>query len=362
MKPPRAPKSRLRLYGEVILFWNPLMTLAVLLVLGGKVHLGVKYLISLAIATIVATSGFALVAAVALVEDVVARKRGAPPATHGHSFWFMLSVVAMPPGMFIAFAALRFGLGLIGVSFHPPSFAEYRFGFFLGALISGLFFLWHTRKEAELRYKEAENQRFQAQLAALAAQLNPHLLFNALNTVASLIRTDPARAEQTIVRLSELYRGVLRSTDRAVHRLADELALCRAYLEVEQARFGDRLRSSIEISGDLDPEAIELPVLLVQPLVENAVRHGLASRAEGGTVRIRAAAHAGELELVVEDDGVGLGRSPRAGSGIGLRACHERLRLQHGDRASLDVTRLPEGGTRALVRLPLPAARAARAA
>jgi two-component system sensor histidine kinase AlgZ len=223
-----------------------------------------------------------------------------------------------------------------------------------------IFFLGRSRADArdaaraaELALKVAENQRLQAQLSALTAKLNPHLLFNALNTVAGLIPTQPAVAEQTVVRLAELYRGVLESMRRDTHSLAAELHLCEAYLDVEKARFGERLQSTVD-EGNEKIGSLEVPVMILQPLIENAVRHGLSSRASGGRVDVRARVIGAQLELSVEDDGVGLGSSSHVGSGTGVAMCRERLRLRYGEGASLDLGARKSGGTRVALRLPLP--------
>jgi LytS/YehU family sensor histidine kinase len=163
------------------------------------------------------------------------------------------------------------------------------------------------------------------------------------------------------VRLSDLYRGMLDSLRRTSHSLAAELGLCRAYLDVEKARFGERLQIGIDVAGDVDAAALEVPVLVVQPLVENAVVHGISGRARGGRVAIRVR-QAAKLEIAVEDDGVGVGRSTRRGAGTALANCRERLALEHGGAASLELRERPDGGTEALLRLPVVAASALESA
>jgi LytS/YehU family sensor histidine kinase len=157
------------------------------------------------------------------------------------------------------------------------------------------------------------------------------------------------------VRLAELYRGVLASTKRVTHALDEELRICEAYLIVEQARFGERLHSRIEISEELRRTGPPVPVLLLQPLVENAVKHGLAPRGTGGAVSIRGRVVDRALELAVEDDGVGLGGSSQPGDGTGIVNARKRLQLSYGERASLELTPRPEGGTAAVLRIPLEA-------
>ena len=179
---------------------------------------------------------------------------------------------------------------------------------------------------------------------------------NALNTIAALVQIDPDQAEQTVLRLSDLYRGVLGATRRESHSLSEELDICRAYLDVERARFGERLSTRVELGVGLSPAAVQVPVLVLQPLVENAVTHGLSERAQGGSVVIRADSSRDQLTLSVMDDGVGLGRSSREGSGLGIETTRQRLKLCYHEGASLELSSLSTGGTLALLRLPLPRA------
>lgn len=190
----------------------------------------------------------------------------------------------------------------------------------------------HRRREAELA---------RAELARLRAQIRPHFLFNALNTIAAVVHEDPDRAERMIVNLSLLLRQALdRGDDRPVP-LSAELELARCYLEIEQQRYGDRLR----VVWDVTPEAewALVPPLLLQPLAENAVRHGLAPKKDGGTVRIVARRDEDVLRLLVEDDGVGP-PTGTAGHGIGLASIRHRLRAMYGGRHELTGTARPGGG------------------
>jgi LytS/YehU family sensor histidine kinase len=267
-----------------------------------------------------------------------------------------VALLGMPLGLFVAAQVTEC---LFGVRV-PGSDVDYRFGAFIGTLLAGLFFLWQMLADAkraalgaELSRERAERHEVEALLASLTAQLNPHLLFNALNTVAALIQTRPAQAEETLLRLADLYRGLLAATRRHEHTLEDELAICRAYLDVEQARFSDRLRVEVDIDARLDPSRLQVPVLLLQPLVENALSHGLADRASGGVVQVVATATEHQLVLSVVDDGVGLGHSPRTGSGVGIANTRQRLRLRYGANAALELSSPAAGGTQAVLRLPL---------
>lgn len=195
-------------------------------------------------------------------------------------------------------------------------------------------------REAALREQSARASAALSQLAALQARVDRHFLFNTLNTVASLIPEDPALAERCLERLSELLRRAL-DAPRGDVTLAEELSLARSYLEIEALRLGARLH--FEIEAEPGVEAVRVPALLLQPIVENAVLHGVAPRREGGSVRVRAWREEGGVVLSVQDDGPGPGASPHRGAGVALSDLRERLRARWGDRAALEEERLATG-------------------
>jgi two-component system LytT family sensor kinase len=190
-----------------------------------------------------------------------------------------------------------------------------------------------------------------ARLAALQAQLNPHFLFNSLNTIAVLVRDgNAATATRVIEQLSDVLRTTLsRSRDSEVS-LDDELELVRQYLAVEQARFSDRLRPEFDIDPSLLSAAV--PSLALQHLVENAVRHGIARRSDAGRIVVTARRDGEMLELTVQDDGPGFVRGAADARGHGLENTRERLATLYGATASLGVTSNPEGGATARLRIP----------
>lgn len=205
------------------------------------------------------------------------------------------------------------------------------------------------RSQRDLREQQIQRLATEAELRALRAQMQPHFLFNALTTIGYLIQHAPDRALATLMRLTSVLRAVLRQSTIEFCTLDEETALIRAYLDIEQARFEERLGVKIEIP----PSARDLmvPTLLLQPLVENAVRHGLVRTRAGGTVTVSAQVEAGELIVVVADTGVGF-VPPAKGPGLGLRSTAERLRVLYGDRAGLDIQSAPAGGTRIAIRIP----------
>ncbi|HEX5736160.1 MAG TPA: histidine kinase [Blastocatellia bacterium] len=220
------------------------------------------------------------------------------------------------------------------------------------------------RRERGLREARLQHSLTEAELRALRAQVNPHFLFNTLNTIVDLISSEPERAEAMTERLAEVFRYVLARQDRNLITIGEEFDFLRTYLEIEQARFGDRLRVVLEVDPAVSSYVI--PSLILQPLVENAVKHGLAPKLEGGTIRVRAFCDAGFLQMTVEDDGAGWrsdryddlkagfelpDRKPGPG-GVGLRNVVERLRTTYGDRAGLDVRARAGRGTIVIVSIP----------
>jgi LytS/YehU family sensor histidine kinase len=195
-----------------------------------------------------------------------------------------------------------------------------------------------------------------AQAGALQAQLHPHFLFNALNSVSALLRQSAAEAEHTLERIRDLLRASVTRPDTPWISLDEEIALVRTYLEIEAVRFGQRLRSEIRVETDIGNHPV--PPLMLQPLVENALRHGIAPRPGGGTVWVTASAAAGGLRLTVEDDGVGI--RPDAQSGAGTANTRARLHRLYGAAAVFEAGPRPGGGTVVRLAIPPGGARAAR--
>ncbi|MDQ4086857.1 MAG: histidine kinase [Pseudomonadota bacterium] len=207
-----------------------------------------------------------------------------------------------------------------------------------------------TVQEQERHAAELAVRAQEAQVRALRYQINPHFLFNTLNAIAALVRDAPAKAEEMVVQLSDFFRRSLAVNPMEDVTLSEEVELQRLYLEIERTRFPDRLRFDVALD-DGTAEA-RVPALLLQPLVENAVKHGVA-RSEGSTcIRIRARADWPVLEIVVENDA----RPSTPGSSgekVGLRNVAERLRSLFGDEATFTAGEIPEGGFRNTLRIPL---------
>lgn len=242
-----------------------------------------------------------------------------------------------------------------------PDSMEIRVGIWqVGAVVSTLVLAFgftyerlreHAR-QTELTAERAQRELLRAQLDNLHARLDPHFLFNSLNTVAALIEEDPQKAVAAVERLSALLRYSLEGTRREAVALSREVDAIEGFLEIERLRYGERLRSSIEV----DPEVatFEVPPLLLQPLVENAVRHGVGRRRDGGTVQVRARREADRVWIEVADDGLGSGEP--GGTQLGEATVRERLRLAYGEASSFESGPDPEGGYRVSIALPVPEA------
>jgi two-component system sensor histidine kinase AlgZ len=213
-----------------------------------------------------------------------------------------------------------------------------------GVVFAGVIFLW-----LQMRAKALLPADTTARLAELQSRIRPHFLFNTLNTALALVRVDPARAEEVLEDLAELFRVAIGDTAEAVS-LADEIALAQRYLAIEQIRFGSRL----QVSWDLDPAAgaARVPPLLLQPLIENAVRHGIEPADDGGVIRVRTSVRSRQAVLVVVNSVPA--RASKAGHGIALGNVRERLRLMHDVEAQFE-SRLEGDVFRVQVVVPLPA-------
>jgi signal transduction histidine kinase len=281
----------------------------------------------------------------------------------GGGKYLVLMAVLVPPGIILALHGMVGVINLVfpgdpmKAQFHWDYYGKGVFGGWLLLLEFFIFKSWQdTRDEArlsQLKARELEKERLQALLNQLKDQMNPHFLFNTLNTVAALIPENPSKAEQVVVKLSALLQGILASTRRTHHSLSKELEFCGDYLEIEQVRFGQRLNWRLSIDPPLDPAKLEIPVLLLQPIVENAVKHGLSSLASGGNLWIKARVEENCLFIQIIDDGVGFGKSPYAGSGTALANCRKRIELAYGEGGRLDIQDREGGGTQITLRLPL---------
>ena len=211
--------------------------------------------------------------------------------------------------------------------------------------------IWNNARN-ETKLVEQEQLLMRARLAALSSQIHPHFLFNTLNSVSSLIRTNPDQARAVVYKLSSILRRLLRKNEN-FSPLRDELSFIEDYLAIEMVRFGDKLRFEKNISAEtLD---MLVPSMLLQPLVENSIRHGLSGKLDGGVIRLGCHAENGRIRLAVEDDGVGIPEARLATlleQGIGVSNVNERLKVLFGNDYRMYVDSRPDGGTRIEIEIP----------
>jgi signal transduction histidine kinase len=223
------------------------------------------------------------------------------------------------------------------------------------AMIAGQY-AWRALRELHrqrVAAAELQTQLTQARLDALRLQLHPHFLFNTLNAIQALVRRDPAAAEAVVSDLSDLLRLTLDDTESTLVPLAREIEILDRYLAIQQVRFGDRLKVRRDVPSDA--LAALVPPMLLQPIVENSIRHGAAARYAGGEVGITARRDGGRLVVVVEDDGPGLDVPPEVAlrKGIGLSNTRERLERTFGDRQEIRLEDREGGGLRVTIVMPV---------
>jgi two-component system LytT family sensor kinase len=222
--------------------------------------------------------------------------------------------------------------------------------YWLIVTVSIAFDYYRKYHERELSAAELEKQLAQARLQALQMQLNPHFLFNSLHSISALMHEDVERADGMIARLSDLLRAALDSSETQEVTLREELDLLKRYLAIEKIRFGDRL--NVDVAAPAEVLEAQVPNLILQPLVENAVRHGIEPRAKAGRIELRAQQANGALVLEVSDNGPGLPPSQPMSEGVGLSNTRTRLRTLYGEAHGFELRQSPEGGL--LVRLRIP--------
>ena len=217
--------------------------------------------------------------------------------------------------------------------------------------------IWNNAR-IEMKLEEQEKLLLEARMDALQSQINPHFLFNTLNSISSLVRFDPDRARELILKLSKILRRLLGKHDEFV-QLRDEIEFVDDYLEIEVARFG---RDKLRVYKHLDPDTLDVvvPSILLQPLVENSIKHGLSPKVDGGSITIRSRLQEGKLIIQVEDDGVGMSTPPAiaaqrmaSGRGIGMMNVAERLHVLFGDEGKMIVQSRDGHGTLVLLEVPV---------
>lgn len=265
--------------------------------------------------------------------------------------------------LFFGFAvvATEFLRQAIGSVFHGKLFTVAHWGdrpLLLVAVYASTYFcitiplkVWNNTRN-EVKLEEQNRLLIEARLDALASQINPHFLFNTLNSISSLIRISPEQARTMVVRLARIMRGRLRAQEHFAP-LRDELAFIEDYLSIELVRFGDKLR----VVKHIDPATLDMlvPSMLLQPLIENSIKHGISGKIDGGAVTIRTSCAGGRLCIEVEDDGVGIPEADLARiftRGIGVTNVKERLKVLYNQDYRMLIDSQPGRGTRIQIELP----------
>lgn len=269
-------------------------------------------------------------------------------------------VVAVVYGYLLSFVRCTMGLEgwsrLAGISVLADTSREMFWSMLVYYMIVGAWQAYSYKRRymtAELRLERSERTASEARLYALRTQLDPHFLFNTLNAISSQVERDPRLARAMIEQLGDLLRWSLDSHGKQSIRLRDELAFTDRYLALQKIRFGDRLQIEFDVAADAADALV--PSLVLQPLVENAIRHGLSSKPRGGLLQVSAHRRDEHLVLRIEDDGVGLapGWSMEEDSGIGLRLTRERLAVRFPDSGSrFEISPRVSGGTVVSIALP----------
>ena len=212
--------------------------------------------------------------------------------------------------------------------------------------------IWNNTR-IEMNLEQNQQLLLKARMDALTSQINPHFLFNTLNTVSSLIRFDPDMARGVVLKLSNILRRLLRKHETFVP-LREELEFIDDYLDIEVIRFG---RDKLQIFKEIDEEAREsfVPSMLLQPIIENSIKHGIAPRLEGGEIHLRSTLKDGRLLIEIDDNGMGIPPERLVdvyGGGIGISNVHARLRLLYGDQFKMDIRSQEGEGTQIRIEIP----------
>lgn len=220
--------------------------------------------------------------------------------------------------------------------------------------VSCVLYFLYLKLADNLATKIRENEKLQrlqveSKLAVLQSKVNPHFLFNTLNTMMDMVHDHPEKVEKMIFNLSDIYRKVLTLPDSALVLLKEELQLVREYLEIEKTRMGERLNFDFSIDESL--LSFKIPPIILQILVENAIQHGISPKKEGGKINIKIQKKSENVSIEVADNGVGINRN-YVNTGFGIYSVKQRLQLLYAGSATFAITLIPEGGTKVLMELP----------
>ena len=345
-------KYFLKQYLMALFLWNPLV--CVLIEFGsGNYHIfGPSLIISLTVGTITATVciiGTELCLSIIknifnLSENVCHKKLEA-----------LLTMALVTPGLFVGNEAAKVILHELTGSVSASTLFS---GYFYAGLVIFIAFSSMTmsnykneRRRLSFQMQKLEIENLKSKVSSLSSQMNPHFLFNSLNSIAAIIPDDPKAAELMTVRLADVYRGILKASRSDKHSLFDELNICRDYLEIEKIRFGARLRAIFLIEDGIELKKINTPVLIIQTLIENSVKHGLSPKIMGGSIQINIYSQEKHLFVEIVDDGLGINAHISQGAQSSLINCKERLKILYKG-AAIFKTQIDDKGSQVIFGIP----------
>jgi sensor histidine kinase YesM len=247
----------------------------------------------------------------------------------------------------LIFHAIRTWMGDHGKLFNTLQFA-FALDFHVGVAVYWLLVLLRQSRDSEQRIARLNAELSQAQLQALKMQLHPHFLFNTLNSISSYLRKDVEIADEMIGRLGDFLRLTLQNSGEEEIQLEKEINFLKQYLEIEQLRFQDRLHADFDIAPDTLTALV--PNLILQPIVENAVRHGISAKAGPGMIQVTSKRENSKLQIMISDNGPGVPQ--QLIQGIGITSTRNRLEQMYGSKGIFQITNQPDGGTIALLEMP----------
>ncbi|MGE0173794.1 MAG: sensor histidine kinase [Oligoflexales bacterium] len=346
----KGAKSFLLDFIRWVFFWTPLLAVFFTIPYENFDHFKRAYGLCYSIAATIAALSMSGIEGLKQLESFIFRRSGQTEPVRGAIWHLTATWLTLVPSLFIGFDVGGRYAHAMGYNWTKPNIDEYKMAFAYGTMISLGFILYNSikhysgrQRRAEAKLARAEKAHLQTRLSALTAQMNPHLLFNSLNTIASTIQEHPDKAEEMTLRLSDLYRGILKTTKQPYHSLATELELCSAFLEIQKCRFGDRIDFEIILFPEVEAQDIQIPALLLQPLVENSIIHGLAPKREGGRVVINVERQNDSLILTITDNGLGNEAPPSKGSGTSVGNSKDRIEMEYGAEAAFHMDRTKNG-------------------
>lgn len=352
-------------YFYAILLWNPLVCVAIELATGNYQIYGKSFILSFFISFF--TASFCIFSLELYIKIFHSIKNTSldkyRPVTLRHKF--IITSLLLSPGLFASNHLAR----IFFTDLSPMSGASFLVSgyFYAGIIILIIYFTYsiaefkkkksqYTLENQNLRLKmqELEIENLKAKINSLSSQMNPHFLFNSLNSIAATINEQPDIAEKMVVKLSNLYRSILVAVKDDFHSVENEIAICTEYIDIEKIRFEERLCAKISIMKDVNLTDLRIPVLLLQTLIENAIKHGIAPKIDGGKVNLNLELSSNKLIIIVKDSGLQndvleesktIDNENRIGEQMTFQNCKERLALYYPDNYSFEVNISPKGSS-----------------